>query len=313
MSAVDFPIYFPFDSGLGANVLESQWGRKARRWAATGVLWGDSTEALNKLEVYSNVDGVQIHVKSGKCYIRGHYAELTSDTILTLTAPNASNPRIDYIVAMADFTANKIQLVSIDGTPAASPVAPTIGAYQTTTQWAIPLATVRVNVGDPSIPSTGRIVDKRQFSLEPGKHYDAMVIVSGVGSTSGLTTIPSGAPSNFLFSTSGGTRDPLGMFTAATDRLIMPMDGIAQPWAYLEWAANATGFRELQLEYNGSVIERDTRQANGANVVGAHLAAVPRQVVRGDYFRLLGLQTSLGALGWTPTPLFGCTWQGYTA
>jgi hypothetical protein len=89
--------YFPFSSGAGANVSESQWGQMARLWLTTGVFYG----YLNALQVYGDSTGMQVKAKSGQAWVEGFFFQddgVPSDTVLAVAAADPTNPRVDLVV-----------------------------------------------------------------------------------------------------------------------------------------------------------------------------------------------------------------------
>lgn len=146
--------FFPFDSGSGANITESQWGQMAQLWLSTGVVKGQ----LNSLNCYADSTGMQVKVDTGIAWIQGFYYK--NDAVVTLpiaTAPT-SNSRIDRVVVQVDWTNNNIQLVVLQGTVAASPVEPAL--TQNSSLWQIPLASVAVGTNVSTI-AAGNVTDER--------------------------------------------------------------------------------------------------------------------------------------------------------
>lgn len=148
---------FPFDSGEGANVLESDWREMARNWLATGVFDDD----LNKLQPFADSTGMQAKVRSGKAWVVGHHYLNDNGTILPIVTADPTNPRIDLIVLRADFGTNLVRLRVVQGTPAASPAAPPV--TRNTSVWEVPIGQVRVNAGATTI-AAGDVTDVREYA-----------------------------------------------------------------------------------------------------------------------------------------------------
>ncbi len=149
--------YFPFDAGAGANVMESQWTAMAEHWLGTGVI----PSQLNELGVYADASGMQVKVRAGKAWIKGHYFQSTAEEVLAIGAANPTNPRIDRVVVRLDWTNNNIDLAVIQGTPAGSPSAPAL--TQTSNVWEISLAQVLVDAAAVSI-AADKVTDERVFA-----------------------------------------------------------------------------------------------------------------------------------------------------
>lgn len=149
--------YFPFDSGAGANITEVQWKKMAQNWLGSGVIRGE----LDELQPFGDSTGLQVKVKSGVAWIKGHYFE--NDEIVYLPVANNStgNPRIDRIIVRVDWVANLVEFAVLQGVTAASPVPPAL--TQNTGRWEISLAQIRVNAGVSTIAS-GNVTDERAFA-----------------------------------------------------------------------------------------------------------------------------------------------------
>lgn len=153
---------WPFHDGTsGTPVLEDQWSKMARTWSQSGVVsYG------NNLGPYSDSDGRQVKVPTGRAIVRGHYYENTSPTVVLAIAANASgNPRIDRVVLRLDPSANSVTLAVLQGTPAGSPSAPAltqtdVGVFE------ISLARVTVANGATNIVPAD-VIDERFFIGPP--------------------------------------------------------------------------------------------------------------------------------------------------
>ncbi|WP_035430852.1 hypothetical protein [Bacillus sp. UNC322MFChir4.1] len=149
--------YFPFDSGPGSSVTEIQWKEMAQHWMDTGVLLG----TFNDLGVYADSSGMKVKVRSGATWIEGHYFKSDAEEIIPIATANATNPRIDRVVIRLDWSTNKISLEVLQGTPAATPVAPAL--TQNTGRWEFPLAQIRVNAAVATI-AANMVTDERTFA-----------------------------------------------------------------------------------------------------------------------------------------------------
>lgn len=135
---------------------------------------------------------MSITVGLGRGYIQGYSFDV-EDTVypVEISPADSNNPRIDRIVARLSVTANKnITLISLSGTPEASPTAPSL--LRTSETYDISLAQVYVGAGVTSITSEN-ITDERNDMLVCGvagaKHnftnsvyvpVDVSLIASGV-------------------------------------------------------------------------------------------------------------------------------------
>jgi hypothetical protein len=58
----------------------SQWSKMASNWLGSGVIKG----ALNSLQVYADSTGMQVKVKSGQAFVKGHFFESDSEVTLPI-------------------------------------------------------------------------------------------------------------------------------------------------------------------------------------------------------------------------------------
>ena len=144
---------WPFENIDTSETQFSQWARNIGE--------GVKTDALNELEVFADSTGMQVKAKSGQAMVRGHYYQNTAEEILTLTAADLSNPRIDTVLIELDPSANTIVLKVVAGTPAASP-SPTALVQTDSGVYQFKLAEVLVATGAITIIA-GAVTDGRTY------------------------------------------------------------------------------------------------------------------------------------------------------
>lgn len=116
--------------------------------------------------------GMSFTLAAGTCYIQGtasatagmYVATLDTTTTLTVTTADATNPRIDSVIAVVSDVGSSSSTTLfkiLPGTPASSPVAPTLPAN------ALLLANIAV-AASASTLSAGVFTDKRVFTVPPG-------------------------------------------------------------------------------------------------------------------------------------------------
>ncbi len=150
-------IYGPFDSGVGANFRESEWSEMFRHMVSDGIVPG----YLNSLQVHADNTGMQVKVKSGAVYTRGHWYRSDAERTLAITAAHATLARWDLVILKLDWTNNLITVEVKTGTAAASPADPAL--TQNTSLWETALARVIVPAAD-GIISADQVTDLRVFS-----------------------------------------------------------------------------------------------------------------------------------------------------
>ena len=178
--------YGPFGTGAGASMYEAQWSKMMRTVFADGIIGG----YLNGLLVYGDSTGMQVKVKSGAAWLRGHYYENDSEEILAVTAAHATLPRWDCVVLEVDWTKSDSQMTVkiIAGTPSANPSLPAL--TQNTSVWQIPLAKIVVLPTVSTIAASNvsdlRFMTDDGWSLCRGNHTYASATT---------ITVPAGAAS----------------------------------------------------------------------------------------------------------------------
>lgn len=106
-----------------------------------------------------------VDVSIGHAWVQGRYVEVyASAEALTISANASGNPRVDSIVVRLDYAARTGTIAVLEGTPAASPAAPTL--TQNSTTWEHRLANVAVANGASSIGSSD-ITDVRDWVGSP--------------------------------------------------------------------------------------------------------------------------------------------------
>ena len=146
---------WPFED---QNTTEVQYSDLFRRIQNSGVA-GDPSGS--ELKPFGDSSGMVVKIPAGFAIVRGHaYFSSTTENLTVTTS--AANPRIDLVVLELNPTANTIILKMVNGTAAASPVAPT--PTQTTDAiFQLPLAQVLVPASATTI-SAGNVTDVRVFT-----------------------------------------------------------------------------------------------------------------------------------------------------
>lgn len=149
--------------------------------ADAGVVLGTGSEAtqLEALQVTENSPaGMSVLLNIGSALVNG--SQYDNDAALTIAvAANASgNPRIDTIVLRKSWAAQEVRAAILQGTPAASPVPPTLTQNPGTT-YEIPLADIAV--ANAAVSITGTNITSRAIASIPfdGVYLDRMLNNSG--------------------------------------------------------------------------------------------------------------------------------------
>ena len=183
---------WPFESIDTSETQFSQWARNI----GEGVKGSSGDTALKP---FGDSTGLNVKVPLGQSLVRGHYYVSTATETLTITTPNATNPRIDAVVLELDPTANSILLKVVAGTPAVSPVAPTLtqtdaGIYQQLLGYVAVAALA-------TIITAGNVTDARTFLGVAAHTQNASTIITTVTDKSANYTLVAGDKNSFIRST----------------------------------------------------------------------------------------------------------------
>ena len=134
--------------------------------------------------------GTDLDIAAGYAIVRGVGVTNPSSRELELADGDATHPRIDTVVLelvrAAGNTEGRVTLKVVAGTPAASPVAPTL--TQNTTTWQYPLADARVNAGATVVAS---VTDRRTYpAVSQAKTAAQMPVLRTAPGATALTTTP---------------------------------------------------------------------------------------------------------------------------
>jgi hypothetical protein len=249
----------PFDSG---TFTEDGWDGLGRSFSFDGCIMAAAVTEL-QLTVLSGLNGT---LSAGRANVRGgflYYNDAAKTMDFTkggTTPPNGSNPRIDLVVLRLDRAANSITAQIKTGTPAASPVIPTL--QQDATLWEIPIASVLIPT---SAVVLSTITDQRQWAyVPPGlcwvklKKHTTVQNFTGGGASANLTYSVDTAA---LFG--GGNA---ALFDAATNEFKILWNGLWDIEYHTEhtWITGQTAFFNA-VSLNAAEFHRDQCNPQGAS------------------------------------------------
>lgn len=128
---------------------------------------GDGTNAPLQVNATA-VASSNIQVQIGAALVNGRFYENTAVNTLAVTANSSGNARVDTVVLRADYLAQTVRLVIKVGTPAVSPVRPTL--QQDTSIWEMPLADIAVANGFVTI-SNSNITPRQRYISTQGAYW----------------------------------------------------------------------------------------------------------------------------------------------
>lgn len=298
---------FPF--AASSITTEDQWRAFWGSALGDGVVVGELNQA------YVDADGVSgrtVQVATGRARVRGQFWSNDATISQAIAANTSGNPRIDRVVLRNTFGVG-ILVAVIQGTPAATPVAPAL--TQNTAVWEISLAQVAV-ANAVSVLVSANVTDERQFVMSLTRPFPRVQARAAAGQSiphNTLTTVTFGNADTYDTETAVN-----GMhFTGATPtRVFFRQSGHFDLDGYLAWAASATGERTAYLRVTRGVVS--TYLAGGSRVgANAQAGAGTEQhvaghydAVAGDYVELMAYQQSGGGALLTADAALAAIWIG---
>lgn len=147
---------FPFTSVSGDRQYGSaEWREYFESLVTSGVVGDIGNELAVNAQSTPNKS---VYVDTGSIVIKGAMLSHTSTTNLTVAENVSGNPRIDRIVARLNLTDRKIEFAVLQGTPASSPVAPSL--TRSATVYELSLAQISLANGYSTIVAEN-IIDER--------------------------------------------------------------------------------------------------------------------------------------------------------
>lgn len=117
----------------------------------------------------TGVASANVQISTGAAVVHGYFYELTASQQLTVAANGSGNPRIDTVVLRLDWALQTVRLVLLQGTPGATPAAPTLTQSEGV-RWEVPLADIAVANGFATIVNAN-ITNRRYFANAGGNLY----------------------------------------------------------------------------------------------------------------------------------------------
>lgn len=123
---------------------DDQWTDVWKQWAPIIASQGVLRNQLNEFDL-SSVAATPVSVASGRALVNGIWYENDAAVSVAIPTPGA-NPRVDRIVARADWVLQTVRITRVAGAEAASPVPPALVQIDGTT-WDLPLWQVHATTG----------------------------------------------------------------------------------------------------------------------------------------------------------------------
>lgn len=152
------------------------WGGQR---ANVGVFLGSGPQPYNGLRVQAQSPlSTSVDVLSGAALVQGLFYLNTTTKALMIATNSSGNPRIDTVAIRVDYALQTCRLVILQGTPAASPVPPTL-TQSAGVMWEIPVADIAVADGFISITSANITPRHEWVNAPPGVYLDNVLNNSG--------------------------------------------------------------------------------------------------------------------------------------
>lgn len=125
--------------------------------------------------------GMIVSVAAGCCFINGRFGNATEAQTLEVTAADTSRPRITSVMVRLNYVDRKIQIITKDGTPSATPEPPELLQPVSGDYYEIELAQIYVNANQTVITQSA-ITDMRYDATRCGivtqliDHVDTSVL-----------------------------------------------------------------------------------------------------------------------------------------
>lgn len=157
--------------------------------ANTGVFLGSGTQPNDGLRVEAQSPAAAaINVLPGSALVQG-IAYLNDATEPLVIAANASgNARIDTVVVQTDYALQTCRLAVVQGTPAATPAAPSL-TQVAGTMWEIPIADIAVANGFTTLAQSTITPRQEWVNASPGMYLDNVLNNSGADLVDGDVVI----------------------------------------------------------------------------------------------------------------------------
>lgn len=291
--AINLDASYPFGSGAGSSIGESEWREmmKHLHGSASGVIRGFD----NQFGPFGDSSGMQVKVGTGQCFMRGHFGKGTSQKTLPIAAAHATLARKDAVILRADFTDNNIELDVITGTPAGSPTIPTLTTNDSL--WETMIAVVDVPAAAVTI-TAGNVVDYRVYTTAYTKFSRSTDIALANNSQ---------VPYQLITNRAGDIRG-----NGTLDTFDLLRSGLWIMRATATWTVNVTGSRGIQIQksdgsatYGSSnVINAGAGQNTVIECVGIEIITAPVSV------RVMAFHGAGGTLNFLTGSNIVFTWIG---
>lgn len=264
--------YFPFDSGLGANSMESRWRSMFQKFKTDGILVdGVSMDLSANNMAVSAGSGMTVTIVPGKAFIKGHvFVHSGTDATLAINSNTSGSTRTDLVVLRCDFVNNTMQYQVLQGT---------ITPVQNANQWDLPLCNVAVP-NNASAASSFTFTDRRVMST-------ATSVVPSLKKNGVNFSLANNVYTSVDLSGSTSWITHPSMFGADPTKIIAPQDGFyalsgKATFGGPSAAPGATPSRGVQFMINGTATA-GVQQVYTPNMAAVLSTSPIVRLLAGDY------------------------------
>lgn len=201
------------DAPYDANTEFANWVRQtigvANTRANAGIVLGTGTESFNidSLQVIQNSPaGMSVLLYIGAAIVHGTTYYNDAALTVSVAANGSGNPRIDTLVLRKSWAAQTVRAAILQGTPAASPSAPSLTQSDGVT-WEIPIADIAVANAAVSITAANITQRAEYTNAADGVYLDRLANNSPVVLTTGAAVVLDAASDRSVKRTATGN-DP---------------------------------------------------------------------------------------------------------
>ena len=290
------------DLSIAPNMLQSGSYSAQRLRQMVTSLWPEGVVGLTDLAVSQRGAGanMSVDVAAGDAYIlgdavtrQGMYHVRNDATVnVAVTAADATNPRIDRVVATIKDDAhdasglNICRIQTVDGTPTVGATLTNLSGAAAIPASSLHLANILVSASPDVTIVTGDISDQRVFVTKGCRIYNSANINIGT----------SGTAQTLTFDSERFDYDGMHSTSSNTSRITFNTAGVYYFQGNITFALNTTGIRKgIVLLNGGTTIARTaglatTGLSHDLQVAGVYAFSA------GDYIELQAYQNSGGAL-----------------
>lgn len=252
---------YPLDN---SDANESEWGEMMQYLLRSGVHRDQAGELA-----LTAAGGLGTQVATGKAWHRGYFYSNTAAVSVTHSAQHATDNRIDRVVLRLNTTgvtsgttpANSIAVQLLEGTPATTPVAPSLVAAGGVYDLALYQVLIKSTANGGGTIVSGDLTDERSWSSAIGIAYDTYA-KRPAATADNAGTLYWATDSQLLYYSDGSSWTSFGFATGGPFLAMATFTG-AGSLITGTGAGTAVELPDYASAPNGSMLVKDSNAANG--------------------------------------------------